>query len=307
MDIKHLQYLLEIDRCRSLRQASEQLYISVQQLSRILKAIEDEYQIQIFERTNLGLKPTMQGMTFIEKVKFMLRQDDVLHRIGCSADSADLLTGTLSIYSSPNMWNLLQNCIGKFATSYPNVAIDHYIKGESGIIKGTKETPNSVGLYVYWSNGSSEEALVELGDEYDIYPLSESRISMYCSANHPIARKNGPMSLRSLLGEDFVIYKPYSEDDYFFNKIFAAMNCVSPKVKYKASDKSIVYTLLRETECIYIGAELPDVKRDDKLVMISLREELILGHKLLIHKSYADSSITQAFQKVAIDYYKDLL
>ena len=60
MDIEHLTYLLEMDRCRSLTHASECLYLSVQQLSRILRAIEEEYQIKIFERTNLGLNGVRQ-------------------------------------------------------------------------------------------------------------------------------------------------------------------------------------------------------------------------------------------------------
>ena len=69
MDIQNLYYLLEVEKCRSINKASSCCFLSSQQLSRIVRQIEKEYAVTIFERTNLGLKPTKQGLQFLEEVK----------------------------------------------------------------------------------------------------------------------------------------------------------------------------------------------------------------------------------------------
>lgn len=305
MDIEHLTYLLEMDRCRSLTHASECLFLSVQQLSRILRGIEKEYQIKIFERTNLGLKPTVQGEQFIQEVKKMLKQNEHLHKMGYLNDK--MLSGTLSIYSSPNVWNKDKSCIGQFVSRYPYVRIEHKIQSATNILKMIKETPNAVGIYVYWSDGDLQEDMQALRDECEIFRLSEIPLAVYCSNNHPLARKNRSMSLRDLADEDIVLYKPYEEEEYFLQKIFLKLIKKLPNIKYTISDKSLIFTLLQETNSIYFGAHIPNTKREDNLYSIPIKEDIKVHHDLLIHNNCKDSPIVEAFRKVAVEYYDGLL
>ena len=307
MDIEHLTYLLEMDRCRSLTHASECLYLSVQQLSRILRGIEEEYQIKIFERTNLGLKPTAQGEQFIQEVQKMLKQNECLHKMGYLNNDDAMLSGTLSIYCSPNVWNKDRSCIGKFASRYPNVCIEHKILNATNILKMIAETPNSVGMYINWSDNDLQEDMLALQDDFDIIRLSEMPLALYCSNNHPLARKNRSVSLKDMADEEMVLYKPYSEEEYYLQKIFLNINKRLPNIKYTISDKSLMFTLLQETNCIYIGGQIPNTKREDDLWSISIKENIKVRHDLLIHNSCKDSPIVKVFRKVAIEYYDGLL
>lgn len=307
MDIEHLTYLLEMDRCRSLTHASECLYLSVQQLSRILRAIEETYQIKIFERTNLGLKPTAQGEQFIQEVKKMLKQNERLHKMGYLNDHDEMLSGLLSIYSSPNVWNKDRSCIGKFAGAYPKVRIEHRIQSATNILKMIKETPNSVGMYVYWSEDDLQEDMQALRDECDIFRLSEIPLAVYCSGHHPLSRKNRSISLKDLADEEMVLYKPYREDEYYLQKIFLNINKKLPNIKYTISDKSLIFTLLQETNCIYFGGQIPNTKREDNLYCVPIKENIKVHHDLLIYNNCKDSPIVKAFCKVAVEYYDGLL
>ena len=74
MNIKHIQYLVEIERVRSISQAAENLYIGQPNLSRILKEIEADVGFPIFLRTTNGVRPTERGATFLQHAHNILRE-----------------------------------------------------------------------------------------------------------------------------------------------------------------------------------------------------------------------------------------
>ncbi len=74
MNIKHFQYLVEIERVRSISQAAENLYIGQPNLSRILKEIESDVGFPIFLRTTHGVRPTERGATFLQHARNILRE-----------------------------------------------------------------------------------------------------------------------------------------------------------------------------------------------------------------------------------------
>ncbi len=76
MNIKHFQYLVEIERVRSISQAAENLYIGQPNLSRILKDIEADVGFPIFLRTTHGVRPTERGATFLQHARNILREMD---------------------------------------------------------------------------------------------------------------------------------------------------------------------------------------------------------------------------------------
>ena len=55
MNTQHLQYLIEIERTRSVSQAAENLFIGQPNLSRILHEMEANLGFKIFERTSKGV------------------------------------------------------------------------------------------------------------------------------------------------------------------------------------------------------------------------------------------------------------
>ena len=64
MNTQHLQYLIEIERTRSVSQAAENLFIGQPNLSRILHEMEANLGFKIFERTSKGVRSTERGAIF---------------------------------------------------------------------------------------------------------------------------------------------------------------------------------------------------------------------------------------------------
>ena len=82
MNTQHLQYIVEIERMRSISQAAENLFIGQPNLSRILHDMEDSLGFRIFERTSRGVRPTERGTDFLQHAKSILREMDLIEALG---------------------------------------------------------------------------------------------------------------------------------------------------------------------------------------------------------------------------------
>lgn len=75
-----MKYALEVAKAGSLSRASEALLIAVPNISRSIKELEGDLGITIFERTQNGMKPTPEGVEFLNFAKEILGQIDEVER-----------------------------------------------------------------------------------------------------------------------------------------------------------------------------------------------------------------------------------
>lgn len=80
MNLLHMKYALEVAKAGSLSRASEALLIAVPNISRSIKELEGDLGITIFERTQNGMKPTPEGVEFLNFAKEILGQIDEVER-----------------------------------------------------------------------------------------------------------------------------------------------------------------------------------------------------------------------------------
>ena len=65
MTIQQLQYILEVNRTRSITQAAKNLYVTQAGISSAISSLEDELGFQIFSRSWQGAIPTERGAKVI--------------------------------------------------------------------------------------------------------------------------------------------------------------------------------------------------------------------------------------------------
>lgn len=80
MNITELKYIIEIAECGSVSAASKRLYVAQPNLSKAIKNLEEEYQIQLFVRAPRGMIPTREGQKFIAQAKKILVEIDALNQ-----------------------------------------------------------------------------------------------------------------------------------------------------------------------------------------------------------------------------------
>lgn len=65
MTLLQLKYVITIADCGSMNEAAKQLYLSQPSLSETVMSLEEEIGIEIFIRTNRGIRTTIEGEEFL--------------------------------------------------------------------------------------------------------------------------------------------------------------------------------------------------------------------------------------------------
>lgn len=81
MNFVHLKYLLAVEKYESISKAASHLYINQPHLSKIIKEMEEEVNIKIFERHNKGVVPTKKGAQFLLQAKKIVQEVDYLENM----------------------------------------------------------------------------------------------------------------------------------------------------------------------------------------------------------------------------------
>jgi len=81
MNLLHLRYICEVAKSGSISKAAHKLYINQPRLSKIIKAVEEDIGIKIFERTSQGVVPTHNGLLFIDQAKKIIHEADHLENM----------------------------------------------------------------------------------------------------------------------------------------------------------------------------------------------------------------------------------
>ncbi len=86
MNTLHFSYAVEVERCGSITQAAENLYMAQPNLSKAIKELEDTMGFAIFSRTSRGVVPTARGREFLAYAREILSQLRAMEALSGSRD-----------------------------------------------------------------------------------------------------------------------------------------------------------------------------------------------------------------------------
>ncbi len=142
MNIVHIKYAVEVANTRSISKAAENLYTSQPNLSRAIKALENDLKIKIFKRSSKGLEITIEGEEFLLYAKNALSQIKKIE----------------SIYESKNEKNL------RFSVCVPRASYFSYAFSEF-----SKSLTNESRADIVYKETNSMRAIINVvKEEYDL-------------------------------------------------------------------------------------------------------------------------------------------
>lgn len=210
MNTQQLQYLLEIERVRSISQAAANLYMGQPNLSRLLRDMENALGFPIFERTRKGVRPTEKGEQFLQHARNILREAEFMEQLGPNS-------------AQPNRFRV---CLPR---SYEYVdLVQQYLleRGmENGIDGFIRECHPRQALELL-DNGSVEIAIIRYGTEYQDYfsEQAQSReLSLQCLSQTEykilLSRKNPLTKQTVLTASDLTDYTELFHRDTFYSAV----------------------------------------------------------------------------------------
>ena len=186
MQTSYLQYMVEIDRTRSITQAAANLFLTQPNLSRILHDVEGQLGYTLFERTSRGVVPTRTGVDFLRHARRILRELEDIEELG-------------NRLSPPERFHV---CMPRSAGILAMAA--EYLNGQEA------EAPLSATLrechvrraFEYIASGEADLGIIRFRGEYRDYfedralegglsfvPLSRYRCRVVLRADHPAVER----------------------------------------------------------------------------------------------------------------------
>ena len=224
MELRHLRYFIAVAEEGHITRAAERLGMQQPPLSRQIKAIEGEMDVQLFRRKARGVELTDAGRAFLDDARAMLAHLD--HAFDTARRTARGELGRISV-GYTLFHPLVPRVIREFRQAFPLVSL-------------TLEESSPYDLIERMQNDKIDVAFITLIADQEgvaIEPLLEEPRVVALPSGHPLARsENGgdtALSLKSLAGETFTFLgRPHSPLPMAANAVVAACQAAgfSPRV-----------------------------------------------------------------------------
>jgi DNA-binding transcriptional LysR family regulator len=201
MELRHLRYFIAVAEEAHITRAAERLGMQQPPLSRQIKAIEREMDVQLFRRKARGVELTEAGRAFLDDARAMLGHLD--HALDTAQRAARGEQGQISVgyTNAPAFHPLVPRVIREFRLAFPLVSLTLEECSRHDIIERMQNDK----IDIAFIGGP-----VAIQEGVAIDPLLEEPMVVALPSGHPLARSgNGgdtALSLKSLAGETFIVY-----------------------------------------------------------------------------------------------------
>ncbi len=210
MNVKYLEYILEVAKCGSINRAAQNLYLSQPNLSSIIKSIEKDLNIKIFQRYNKGIKLTADGNLFISSAQIIVSEMENIKRIPLINNKGTHLSISCT-YSSTFMESFME-----FKAKYPSVEIEDSFK-ETGLIQTIQDViEKKYNLSLFYCFDCRVEEHRKKINQYNLemVELATNIKPLALVSSTGIYKKEQTISYSQLTTEHFVTYENFKYEDW---------------------------------------------------------------------------------------------
>ncbi|MDW3645442.1 MAG: LysR substrate-binding domain-containing protein [Bacteroidia bacterium] len=154
MTLQQLNYIIAVDNERHFARAAEACHVTQPTLSMMIQKLEEELDLQIFDRSKQPVMPTSEGLQLIEQARIILQEVGKFKDIGASAKN--IISGELRVGIIPTLASYLMPLfISDFLEKYPLVKLIVEEINTQNIIESLKRGNLDVGILATPLNESS--------------------------------------------------------------------------------------------------------------------------------------------------------
>ena len=178
MNLQQLEYIIAVDKHRHFVKAAEDCFVTQATLSMMIKKLEEEIGVRIFDRTKKPVIPTEIGERIIAQAKIVVRESVRIAEM--VAEERGEFSGELRIGIIPTLAPyLLPLFLRSFLRKYPRVKLQISELTTSEIVRKLEQYDLDAGILATPLNNSG------LNEE----PLFYEEFVVYVSDNEPVMQK----------------------------------------------------------------------------------------------------------------------
>ncbi len=259
MKIQQLKYIWEVaNHGLNVSAAAESLFTSQPGVSKQIRMLEDELDVQIFQRNGKHLTEiTPAGRVIIEMAGDILKKVEGVKRV--ADDFSNKSHGVLSLATTHTQARyVLPKIIQEFIKLYPDISLDMH--------QGTPVQISELASKGTVDFAIATEAL-ELFDNLIMMPCYRWNRSVIVNQEHPLANETS-LTLEKLAEYPLVTYVFGFTGRSQLDRAFQKAN-LSPKIFFTASDADVIKTYVKMNLGVGIVASMAyDSEIDTELVSI---------------------------------------
>ncbi|SFJ52490.1 DNA-binding transcriptional regulator, LysR family [Halobacillus dabanensis] len=194
MDIRHLQYFIEVARFQSFTKAAEHLFIAQPTISKMIKNLEEDLGVELFERTRKKVILTDAGRLILMQAKTI---DKAFENLNTQLDDLlGLKKGHIRVGLPPIMdADQIIKILGGFHAKYPHITFQLIEDGAKRIEDNILQEELDVGITV----------LPTQTDRFDHFFLLSEELEVVLPPAHPLAGRK-QIRLEELKDDSFILF-----------------------------------------------------------------------------------------------------
>lgn len=266
MELRQLKYFIKTAETLNFTQAASQLFITQSTLSQQIRQLENELQVQLFDRVGKRTYLTEAGIEFLPYAKQTVADsDDGVQRL---RDLQNIQTGELRIGVVYTLSDLLTSTIISFSKRYPNIKLVVISRPVIELLDMLKERK----LDLILSYRPDDE-----DTQIEYFPLYDSNLSVIVNYNHPLIAQR-EVQLELLKQYPLVLPSVGSQARSMIDKLLTSRHVqLAPQIEI--SSMTIMMNLVETGHWIAVMSEML-IRGHEKLRAIP-----IAGRKTQMHPS----------------------
>jgi DNA-binding transcriptional LysR family regulator len=212
MELRQFRYFVAVAEELHFSRAAERLHIGQPPLSLQIKAIERELGVSLFKRNRRKVELTDAGQLFLSEARAALAQAARAVETAKRAARGEVGTLRLSFITSAPLTRVFTRAVRSFRLALPDVHLEVRIQTSQQILDALLLGHIDVGVV-------RPAATAPIPAGITAVPIIQDRLLLVLPAQHPLVRRNGPVPLKALAAERFVL-RPRGTGAGFNEQVF---------------------------------------------------------------------------------------
>ena len=175
MNLQQLEYIIAVDTHRHFVKAAEQVFVTQATLSMMIKKLEDELGVKIFDRSKVPVIPTDVGKEIIEQARKAIKETQKIDEI--VQDLKGTVKGQMRIGIIPTLAPyLLPLFLSDFIKSFPSVKLQISELNTETIIKELEDQTLDAGILATPLNKSTLNERPLFYEQFVVYASSRNMV-----------------------------------------------------------------------------------------------------------------------------------